>query len=111
MGSCRNIAAPCVAASPVDIECVLNRVVDLEPRSGLPCETHVVFGEVVGILIEDSVICDGRVSTSLIRPVSRLGYMDYAVTDETFEMMRPNVGGSRPQSCLVQGEITPAGEG
>ncbi|MCA0964859.1 flavin reductase family protein [Salipiger bermudensis] len=87
--ACRSIDAPCVAESAVVIECILNRVVSLEPKSGLPCNTHIVFGEVTGIEIADHVLRDGRVRTDLIRPLSRLGYMDYAVTDTTFEILRP----------------------
>jgi flavin reductase (DIM6/NTAB) family NADH-FMN oxidoreductase RutF len=93
IASCRNISAPCVAASPVVIECELNRIIDLEPRSGLPCTTHIVLGEVVGVSIDDAVIRDGRVEASRIRPISRLGYMDYAVVEETFEMFRPRAPG------------------
>ena len=94
MRPCRNISAPCVAASPVVIECELNRIIDLAPRSGLQCDTHIVFGEVVGVTVDDATIVDGRVATSLIRPVSRLGYMDYAVVEETFEMLRPRAPGA-----------------
>ncbi|WP_349294790.1 flavin reductase family protein (plasmid) [Thioclava sp. 'Guangxiensis'] len=86
---CRSIDAPCVARSAVVIECILNQVISLEPKSGLPCDTHIVFGEVTGIEIADHVIRDGRVRTDLIRPVSRLGYLNYAVTEKTFEMPRP----------------------
>ncbi|OCX58129.1 flavin reductase [Thioclava sp. SK-1] len=87
--ACRSIDAPCVAQSPVVIECVLNRVVTLVPNSGLPCQTHITFGEVTGIEIADHVIRDGRVRTDLIQPVSRLGYLDYAITKDTFEILRP----------------------
>ena len=47
-------------------------------------------GQVVGIHIDDSLIVDGRVDTRALRPVSRLGYFDYAVVDELFEMLRPD---------------------
>ncbi|MBE3638800.1 flavin reductase family protein [Mangrovicoccus algicola] len=86
---CRSIDAPCVAESTVVIECILNRVISLAPKSGLPCDTHIVLGEVTGIEIADHVMRDGRVRTDLIRPVSRLGYLDYAVTEQTFEIPRP----------------------
>ena len=41
----------------------------------------VVFGLVVGVYIDDSVIRDGMVDTSLMRPIARLGYRDYAQID------------------------------
>jgi flavin reductase (DIM6/NTAB) family NADH-FMN oxidoreductase RutF len=87
---CRNIGAPRVAASPVAIECVLNQVIPLRPRSGLPCQTTIVIGEVVGIHIDDRILTDGRIDTGRMRPLARLGYMDYSVTDNVFEMLRPN---------------------
>lgn len=87
---CRSIEAPCVADSPVIIECILSEVISLRPRSGLPCETHVIIGEVTGIEISDRVIRDGRVESAMIRPVSRLGYFDYAVIEDTFQLARPD---------------------
>ena len=53
-------------------------------------ESHVVLGEVIGIHIDDSVIVDGIIDIGLLRPVARLGYMDYAVIDKSFTMMRPD---------------------
>ena len=47
-------------------------------------------GEVIGIHIDDSVIVDGIIDIGLLRPVARLGYMDYAVIDKSFTMMRPD---------------------
>ena len=53
----------------------------------------MVIGYVVGIHIDDSFIKDGIVDTGAMRPIGRLGYMDYAVvTPETiFTMNRPEV--------------------
>ena len=50
----------------------------------------MVIGEVIGIHIADDVIVDGIVDIGLLRPVARLGYMDYAVVDESFSMARPD---------------------
>jgi flavin reductase (DIM6/NTAB) family NADH-FMN oxidoreductase RutF len=89
---CRNIRAPRVARSPIVIECTLNDTIPLKPKSGLPCATTLVLGEVVGIYIDDAILSsDGRVDTARMRPIARLGYMDYSVTDMVFEMMRPTL--------------------
>lgn len=88
---CRNIKTPRVKASPIAIECVLYDTMALKPRSGLPCRTTLVIGEVVGIHIDPSILVDGRLDTTRLRPLSRLGYFDYSVTDEVFEMLRPAV--------------------
>ena len=50
----------------------------------------VTFGRVVGVYIDDSLIVDGRVDIRRARPIARLGYMDYAVVDEIFEMIAPS---------------------
>lgn len=86
---CRNIRAPRVARSPIAIECILYDTIPLKPKSGLPCTTTLVLGEVVGIHIDDAILSDGRVDTARVRPLARLGYMDYSVTDTVFEMLRP----------------------
>ncbi|WP_323771596.1 flavin reductase family protein [Antarctobacter sp.] len=87
--ACRNVRVPRVAASPVALECVLNRVVPLTARDGTKVRSEVIFGEVVGIHIADEVIVDGMLDITRIRPLSRLGYMDYAITDDVFSMARP----------------------
>ena len=86
---CRNIDVPRVAASPIAIECELYQTIPLEPKSGLPCLTTIVIGEVVGVHIDDAILTDGLIDTARMKPLSRLGYMDYAATDAVFEMLRP----------------------
>ncbi len=86
---CEKVAPPRVAAAPAAFECRYIQTVDLPiGRSGKA--SHVVLGEVIGIHIDDSVIADGIVDIGLLRPVARLGYMDYAVVEEGFTMMRPD---------------------
>jgi flavin reductase (DIM6/NTAB) family NADH-FMN oxidoreductase RutF len=87
--ACRNIAVARVAASPIAIECVLSHCLPLRPASGLPCQTTLVVGEVVGIHIDAAILRDGRIDTTRLQPLARLGYMDYAAIDTTFEMLRP----------------------
>lgn len=90
--SCRNVAAPRVAASPVGIECVLSQIVPLTARDGTRARSDVIIGEVVGIHIANHVIVDGMLDITRIRPLSRLGYMDYAITEDVFAMDRPTNG-------------------
>ena len=48
---------------------------------------HVVIGEVVGIHIRDDVIgADGKIDIKKVRPLARLGYMDYTSVTEVFTM-------------------------
>lgn len=78
------VAPPRVAAAPAALECRLWRIIDLPGEAN-----HLVFGEVVGIHIEDAVIRDGIVDVTLYRPLARLGYRDYAAVAEVFALDRP----------------------
>lgn len=86
---CDLVDAPCVAEAPVVMECVHLETKNLTDRHGNPTPSFVVFGEVVGIHIDESVIRDGLVDASLLRPVARMGYHDYSVADQPFQMIRP----------------------
>ena len=81
------VKPPRVAASPVALECKYMQTVNLPPSDGVV--NTVVFGQVVGVHIDDSVIEDGMVDVARFKPIARLGYHDYAVVDELFSMKRP----------------------
>ena len=49
----------------------------------------MVFGKVIGIHIDDGVLTDGLVDVAKIRPIARLGYMDYTSVESIFAMRRP----------------------
>ncbi|MFG5092410.1 hypothetical protein O8I37_08190, partial [Campylobacter lari] len=54
----------------------------------------VVFAHVDTIHIDDDVItADGRIDIPRIQPIARLGYFDYTVVRETFEMRVPGADG------------------
>ncbi|MCI4661587.1 MAG: flavin reductase family protein [Neomegalonema sp.] len=85
---CELIAAPRIKAAPMALECrYLTRTV--LPSTDPAYENAVIFGEVVGIHIDEAVLRDGMVDVTLYRPLARLGYMDYASTDAVFQMPRP----------------------
>ena len=85
--SCRKVRAPRVAESPAALECKVLQILRLpEGRQGT---NHIVIGQVVGIHLASSLLVDGKVDMARLRPVARLGYMDYCVVDEVFSMRRP----------------------
>ncbi|SPF81727.1 flavin reductase family protein [Pseudoprimorskyibacter insulae] len=88
---CTNIPAMRVAESPVAIECRLSQVLKLTPSTGQICTNKIAIGEVVGIHIDPRVIRDGRVDVSLLKPLGRMGYMEYTVPEVSFEMLRPQI--------------------
>jgi flavin reductase (DIM6/NTAB) family NADH-FMN oxidoreductase RutF len=78
-----------VAESPVQFECVYYQTLRL-PGTGPMGSVDIVVGRVVMIHIKDSVIKpDGRLDIPKIRPLSRLGYYEYATVDSVFEMVIP----------------------
>ena len=88
----RFVKPPRVAAAPAALECRLWQMLPLPAPPGRPEAGYtLVLGEVVGIYIDDTFIRDGIVRTGEMRPIARMGYMDYAaVTPESvFELNRP----------------------
>ena len=87
------VKPPRVGESPAAFECKLWKTIELPPPAKGPVYT-MVFGEVVGIYIDEAYVRDGLVDTGAMRPLARLGYMDYAVVtpENMFSLNRPEVG-------------------
>jgi flavin reductase (DIM6/NTAB) family NADH-FMN oxidoreductase RutF len=88
----RLVKPPRVKESPAAFECKHWKTIDLpglEPAK--PSTYSVIFGQVVGIYIDDNFIKDGLVDTGAMRPIARLGYMDYGVVnpENVFAIDRP----------------------
>ncbi|MEM7242242.1 MAG: flavin reductase family protein [Pseudomonadota bacterium] len=79
------INAPMVADSPVNLECKLYDILDLPA----PGNAHWIIGEVIGIHIKDEFIDGDFVRTGAWRPVSRLGYKEYAIVENVIALERP----------------------
>jgi len=74
-----------VANAPASLECRMTQIVKIEGASN-----YVVFGEVVGVHLRDDCMVDGRFDVTKYQPLSRLGYRDYSVVREVFEIIRPD---------------------
>lgn len=85
----RIVKPPRVAESPCALECKLINIVPMQTFDGKPVDCHVVFGQVVGVHIDDRFIVDGLLDTAAMRPIARCGYDQYAVVDSVFAMIRP----------------------
>lgn len=88
----RLVKAPRVKCSPVHLECVFLQALEL-PSTRPGQGNYVTFGRVVGIHIDDRLIVDGMVDICRAHPIARLGYMDYAVIDQVFQMIAPSRSG------------------
>ena len=92
----RLVKPPRVKDSPCALECKWLQTVRLSDIEGRVTERYVVFGQVVGVYINDDFIRDGKLDTAAMRPIARAGYHDYFVgTPETrFSLTRPKGGGA-----------------
>jgi flavin reductase (DIM6/NTAB) family NADH-FMN oxidoreductase RutF len=84
----RLVAPLRVKHAPVHFECVWLQTLPLKGRDGRQ-SYYLVLGEVLGVHIDDRFIREGIVDVAAMKPISRLGYHDYAVVDEVFTMKRP----------------------
>jgi flavin reductase (DIM6/NTAB) family NADH-FMN oxidoreductase RutF len=91
----RLVRVPRVKDSPCALECKWLQTVRLSDLDGNVTERYVVFGQVIGVYIDDTFIKDGKLDTAAMRPIARAGYHDYFVgTPETkFSLTRPKGGG------------------
>ena len=81
----RCVRPPGVAESPIRLECRHVQTVHLpSTEPGFPL--NVVFGQVVGVHISELVLTAGRVDYSKLQPIARLGYRQFAVIRDLFEM-------------------------
>ena len=86
----RLVAPPRVAESPIHLECKVLQFVDL-PCDNPEATNTAIFAQVVGVHIDESVLTEGLIDVTKLKPIARMGYMDYAVVKEVFQMRRPSV--------------------
>ncbi len=89
MAPSTRVKPPRVANAPAALECVVVGSMPV-PRQGGSHRYQMVFGEVVGIHINEDFINDGRVDTAAMQLVTRMGYDEYAVLESAFTMPRPD---------------------
>ena len=82
---CEQRACARVANAPASLECKLTQIVQLPGEANF-----AVFGEVVGVHMRDDCVVDGRFDVTQFQPLSRLGYRDYTVVRDVFELKRPD---------------------
>lgn len=83
------VKPPRIKQSPIHLECRYFQSVQL-PGNNDGFSNRVVIGEVIGVHIDEKVLTNGKVDINKVKPIARLGYMDYAVILESFEMIRPD---------------------
>lgn len=91
---CIDAPGPRVAESPCHFECKYLSTHRLEGNSNAGW-VDVVYGRVERIHVKEEFVGeDGKLNIPAIEPIARLGYYDYTVVRETFEMRIPNASGA-----------------
>jgi flavin reductase (DIM6/NTAB) family NADH-FMN oxidoreductase RutF len=84
------VDAPYVGEAFAALECRVTQIIRPIDVAGVETDSWVVFGQVVGIHIDETVIANGRINMALARPVARMGYRDYCDGGtDVFELSRP----------------------
>lgn len=79
------VKPPRIARSPIQMECVFYSSMTVPGKKG---PHHLMVGRVVGVHIKDEVIgADGKLDILKIRPLARLGYLDYTSVESLFTML------------------------
>ena len=81
------VEVPSVASSPVNLECKLLKIIKL--KSNTKKNSTMIIGEVIGIYIKDSFIKKGRIDSTAMRYIARMGYSEYTTVSSNFKMKRP----------------------
>lgn len=82
--ACTEIACSRVALAPAALECRMRQVIKLRGA-----HNYAVIGEVVGVHIREDCLTDGKFDVTRFGLVARLGYRDYTVIRDSFELDRP----------------------
>jgi flavin reductase (DIM6/NTAB) family NADH-FMN oxidoreductase RutF len=102
----RLVKPPRVAASPVHLECHFYSSLVL-PGNSVDQFSHVTIGKVVGVHIRDDALTDdGLIDVEKIRPLARLGYLDYTSVDSVFRLT-PMGAGAETRKHSMAGEKNP----
>ncbi|MEI3853808.1 MULTISPECIES: flavin reductase family protein [Ensifer] len=83
------VKAPFVGEAFAALECRMTEMFQPKGLDGAVSDNYVVIGQVVGIHIREEAIRDGRFDMATVKPLARLGYMDYCDGGDVFQMIRP----------------------
>jgi len=100
------VKPPRVAEAPAALECRHWKTLPLPAPEGRPELAYwLVFGEVVGVYIDDNYIKEGIFDVAAAQPLARLGYMDYSYVNEQsmFTLNRPQVDNKGSTATLIPG--------
>ena len=92
-----------VAESPIQYECKYIQTIRI-PANDTLATVDVIIGQVIGIHIaDDYILPNGKIDICKIQPVARLGYFDFTVVNNSFEMAPPKVDDPENQRLVDKG--------
>ena len=87
------VKAPRVAASPVNFECKVYKIIEMgTPEVG----GTLILGSIVNVHVNDDVLTDGKIDADKLDFVGRMGGRLYCRATDRFEMTRPLRPGQTP---------------
>ncbi|PPC77108.1 flavin reductase [Pokkaliibacter plantistimulans] len=84
-----HVKVPRVAESPAALECQYLQTIPVPTLDGSEPQHFMVLGRVVAVYLDDAILTDGKVDIAKLKPLTRLGYLDYGVLEHCFSMPRP----------------------
>jgi flavin reductase (DIM6/NTAB) family NADH-FMN oxidoreductase RutF len=69
--------------------------VRLDALDGVQTDRYLVLGQVIGVHLNEAYLRDGIMDITLMKPLARCGYQDYAVVDKVFSLKRPAGAGNQ----------------
>ncbi|HUS56105.1 MAG TPA: flavin reductase family protein [Thermohalobaculum sp.] len=100
---CIDAPGPRVAESPCHFECQYLQTVRLPGNSEVGT-VDMVIGRVTRIHVRDDVVGpDGKLDIAKIEPIARMGYHDYTVVRDVFEMRIP--GATMAEAAGLEGKV------
>ena len=82
---CQTINCARVAGVPAALECKMTQIITLAGESNT-----MSIGEVTGVYMRDDCSIDGVFDVTRYKPLTRLGYRDYAVINDVLALQRPD---------------------
>ncbi|UWP97627.1 flavin reductase family protein [Aliiroseovarius crassostreae] len=82
---CELISCARIAAAPAALECKLTQITRLPGAANYVC-----FGEVVGVHLNDECMVDGIFDPTAKGLLARMGYRNYTLVRDQFELKRPD---------------------
>jgi flavin reductase (DIM6/NTAB) family NADH-FMN oxidoreductase RutF len=88
-GPSLRVRPPRVLESPIQFECKLTQVIDIE--GGHKPSGHVVLGRIVYAHVDRAVYVNGKISIEALRPIGRVAAISYCPLLNVFDLPAPTV--------------------